>query len=58
MGKRGKTPNPLAEFDEDMLWGVTTNNDGEFEFESESDTDIARHFIEYMAEKGHCFHQK
>jgi len=45
----------LKDFDEDMLWGVKARNDGEIEFESDSDTDIARHFIEYMEEKGHAF---
>jgi len=45
----------LKDFDEDTLWGVTTNNDAEVKIESESDTDIARHFVEYEEEKGTAF---
>jgi len=44
----------MHEFDEDLLWGVT-NDDIEVELESDSDTDLAIHFIEYMEEKGHAF---
>ena len=44
----------VHEFDEDLLWG-SPNKDVEVELESESDTDLARHFIEYMEGKGHAF---
>ena len=44
----------MHEFNEDLLWGAP-NKDVEVELESESDTDLARHFIEYMEEKGHAF---
>ena len=44
----------MHEFDEDLLWGAPSK-DVEVELESESDTDLARHFIEYMEEKGHAF---
>ena len=33
----------------------TGDDDGEEEIQSESDTDIARHFIAFMEEKGHAF---
>ena len=42
----------LKEFDAEMLWGTDA---GEAEIESESHTDVARHFIEYMEEMGHAF---
>jgi len=38
----------MHEFNEDLLWGAT-NDDLEVELESDSDTDLAIHFIEYMA---------
>jgi len=44
----------LKDFNEDILWG-TTDDDGEEELQSESDTDIARHFMAFMEEKGHAF---
>ena len=44
----------MHEFNEDLLWGAPNDN-VEVELESESDTDLARHFIEYMEEKGHAF---
>jgi phage/plasmid-associated DNA primase len=45
----------LKDFDEDILWGVKASNDDEIEFESDSHTEIARHFIKYMEAKGHAF---
>ena len=45
----------LKDFNEECLWGTTGDDDGEEEFQSESDTDIARHFIAFMEEKGHAF---
>ena len=45
----------LKDFNEECLWGTTCDDDGEEEIQSESDTDIARHFIAYMEEKGHAF---
>ena len=45
----------LKDFNEECLWGATGDDDGEEELQSESDTDIARHFIAFMEEKGHAF---
>ena len=44
----------LKDFNEECLWGAT-GDDGEEELQSESDTDIARHFMAFMEEKGHAF---
>ena len=45
----------LEDFNEECLWGATGDGDGEEELQSESDTDIARHFMASMEEKGHAF---
>jgi hypothetical protein len=45
----------LKDFNEECLWGATGDDDGEEELQSESDTDIARHFMAFMEEKGHAF---
>ena len=45
----------LKDFNEECLWGTTGDDDGEEELQSESDTDIARHFMAFMEEKGHAF---
>lgn len=45
----------LKDFNEECLWGASGDEDGEEELQSESDTDIARHFIAFMEEKGHAF---
>jgi hypothetical protein len=45
----------LKDFNKECLWGATGDDEGEEELQSESDTDIARHFIAFMEEKGHAF---
>jgi hypothetical protein len=45
----------LKDFNEECLWGATGDDDGEEKIKSESDTDIARHFMAFMEEKGHAF---
>jgi hypothetical protein len=45
----------IKDFNEECLWGASGDDDGEEELHSESDTDIARHFIAFMEEKGHAF---
>ena len=45
----------LKDCNEECLWGTTGDDDGEEELQSESDTDIARHFMAFMEEKGHAF---
>jgi hypothetical protein len=45
----------LKDFNEECLWCATGDDDGEEKIQSESDTDIARHFMAFMEEKGHAF---